>query len=123
MAGLKAEVEAMGNASGALDAAYEKMAATPQAELDRFNASWGELKLQLGEMATAFLPVIQLARATIESFNALPGPIKQLLAGAAAIAAFSLSARAAILALRNQWRSSLATWPPPQPPQALPPRA
>ncbi|PIA66364.1 phage tail tape measure protein [Ectopseudomonas toyotomiensis] len=101
MAGLKAEVEAMGNASGALDAAYEKMAATPQAELDRFNASWGELKLQLGEAATAFLPLVQGATEALNAFNALPSPIRNITAGLIFLVSSLLSMRAVILALRN----------------------
>ncbi len=101
MAGLKAEVEAMGNASGALDAAYAKMAATPQAELDRFNASWGELKLQLGEAATAFLPLVQGATEALNAFNGLPPLIRNITAGLIFLVSSLLSMRAVYLALRN----------------------
>ena len=40
-----------------------------QAELDKFNATWDELRLQLGEAATAFLPLVDGAREAIETFN------------------------------------------------------
>lgn len=108
MAGLKAEVEAMGNASGALDAAYAKMAATPQAELDRFNAAWGELKLQLGEAATAFLPVVQAGTELLTFFNGLPGPVRN---GAVIVLGFAtalVTIRSAIAALRNPYGLLLA---------------
>ncbi|MFI8744479.1 phage tail tape measure protein [Pseudomonas sp. NPDC077186] len=108
MAGLKAEVEAMGNASGALDAAYAKMANTPQAELDKFNATWGELKLQLGEAATAFLPLIELGRDAITTFNALPEPVRNLAAVLLAGAAATVAVRAAVLAVRNPFGLFLA---------------
>lgn len=101
MAGLKAEVQAMGDASGALDAAYAKMANTPQAELDRFNATWGELKLQLGEAATAFLPLVELGRDAITTFNQLPAPMRNLVAVLLAGAAATAALRAAVLAVRN----------------------
>lgn len=101
IAGLKAEVAAMDDASGALDAAYAKMAATPQAELDRFNAAWGELKLQLGEAATAFLPVVEFGRELLTLFNELPAPVQKLLASAIAIGAMGISLRTVYLALRN----------------------
>lgn len=108
MAGLKAEVEAMGNASGALDAAYAKMADTPQAELDRFNAAWGELKLQLGEAATAFLPVIQAGADFLKFFNELPAPVRN---GAAMVAGLALALStvgSAIRVLRNPFGLALA---------------
>jgi len=101
MAGLKAEVEAMGNASGALDAAYAKMAATPQAELDRFNATWGELKLQLGEAATAFLPLIEQTGNVLKGFNDLPPAMRNVIATGVALVAFAVSSRAAFIALRS----------------------
>lgn len=108
MAGLKAEVEAMGNASGALDAAYAKMADTPQAELDKFNAAWGELKLQLGEAATAFLPVIQAGADLLKFFNELPAPVRN---GAAMVAGLALALStvgSAIRVLRNPFGLALA---------------
>lgn len=108
MAGLKAEVEAMSNAGGALDAAYAKMAATPQAELDKFNAAWGELKLQLGEAATAFLPLIELGRDAVTTFNELPAPMRNLVAVLLAGAAATLAVRAAVLAVRNPFGLFLA---------------
>ncbi|TWC35052.1 TP901 family phage tail tape measure protein [Pseudomonas sp. SJZ079] len=108
MAGLKTEVVAMGDAGGSLDAAYAKMAATPQAELDRFNASWSELKLQLGEAATAFLPIVEMGRGALTAFNELPAPIRNVVAGLVAVVAASLSMRAAMLALRNPFGLVLA---------------
>ncbi|MFI8383359.1 phage tail tape measure protein [Pseudomonas sp. NPDC079086] len=101
MAGLKGQVVAMGDASGALDAAYAKMANTPQAELDKFNATWDEMRLQIGEAATAFLPLVDGAREAITIFNGLPGPVKNLAAGVIFLTGSLLALRAIYLALRN----------------------
>lgn len=101
MSGMRAEVEAMASAGGSLDQAYAKMAATPQAELDKLNAAWVEMKLQLGESAAAFLPVINWVTSLVAAFNDLPGPLKQSAAFLVAFTAFGLAARSAIVALRN----------------------
>ncbi len=101
MAGLKDQVTAMGDASGALDAAYAKMANTPQAELDKFNASWDELRLQLGESATAFLPIVEAGRDLLTQFNSLPDAAKQTLASILAVVAAGIALRTMYLALRN----------------------
>lgn len=98
---LRGEVEAMGNASGAMDAAYAKMSNTPQAELDRFNATWGEFKLQLGEAATAFLPVIEFGGDLLTTFNELPEPLQNAAAGMIALTAAGISLSGLILAIRN----------------------
>lgn len=101
MRAMRAEVEAMGNASGAMEAAYAKLADTPQAELDKFNATWDELRLQLGEAATAFLPIVEGARAAISTFNELPAPIRTFVAGLTTVVVATVTIRAALLALRN----------------------
>ena len=76
---MRAEVTAMGEAGGAMEAAYTKMADTPQAELDRFNASWREFKLQLGEAAEAFSPVLDAASKLLKFFSSLPEPVQMAL--------------------------------------------
>ncbi|MCY1276503.1 phage tail tape measure protein, core region [compost metagenome] len=101
IAAMRAEVEAMGNAGGAMEAAYTKMANTPQAELDKFNATWAELKLQLGEAATAFLPVIQLAGGALTAFNGLPEPVRNTVAAVVAFSAAATVMAGTIAALRN----------------------
>jgi TP901 family phage tail tape measure protein len=101
MAGLKGQVVAMSDASGALDAAYAKMANTPQAELDKFNASWDELRLQLGESATAFLPIVEAGRDLLTQFNSLPDAAKRTLASILAVVAAGVALRTMYLALRN----------------------
>ncbi|MDF3864895.1 phage tail tape measure protein [Pseudomonas denitrificans (nom. rej.)] len=69
---MRTEVTAMGEAGGSMEAAYQKMADTPQAELDRFNASWREFKLQLGEAAEAFAPVLDFGTKILALFGELP---------------------------------------------------
>lgn len=101
MAAMRAEVEAMGNASGAMEAAYAKMSNTPQAELDRFNATWEEFKLQLGEAAIAFLPLIEAAGGAIREFNELPAPIQTSIITIAALVAGGVALASTINALRN----------------------
>lgn len=73
---MRAEVTAMGEAGGSMEAAYSKMSNTPQAELDRFNASWREFKLQLGEAAEAFAPVLDFGTKILALFGELPKSIQ-----------------------------------------------
>lgn len=111
---LQDQVEAMGNAGGAMEAAYDKMRDTPQAELDQLTAVWGELKLQLGQAATALLPVVSVAADAVQAFNELPGPVRT---GAAALGAFviaGVSLTQMLLVLRNPFallRGHLSTVP------------
>ena len=101
---MRAEVEAMGDAGGSMESAYQKMADTPQADLDRFNAALAETKLQLGEAATAFLPIIELVGDMLTAFNGLPGPVRTTLAVLAASGALFASLGGAIRALRNPFQ-------------------
>lgn len=98
---MREEVTAMGGASGAMEAAYNKMANTPQAEIDRFNAALAETKLQLGEAATAFLPIVELGGDVLKLFNSLPGPMRTSIAILAATAVTALAVGSAVNALRN----------------------
>lgn len=98
---LNSEVAAMRGASGAMDAAYAKMSNTPQADIDRFNSTVGELKLQLGEASTAFLPIMNAVTAVIRSFNELPDPVRNAGAGLLALTVLTLSVGGAIRTLAN----------------------
>lgn len=98
---LNSEVEAMRGASGAMDAAYAKMSATPQADLDRFNSAVGELKLSLGEAATSLLPLVNALTGVIQSFNALPQSVKSGIATFAALLASFVALRTTLVALAN----------------------
>jgi TP901 family phage tail tape measure protein len=108
MRAMRAEVEAMGNASGAMEAAYAKLADTPQAELDKFNATWDEMRLQLGEAATAFLPVVAAGKELLQFFNELPTPVRSAIALTVGFAVALATARSAINALRNPYGLLLA---------------
>lgn len=98
---LNSEVAAMRGASGAMDAAYAKMSNTPQADLDRFNSAVGELKLSLGETATAFLPVVNGLTGVLQSFNALPQPVKSGIAMFVAFSAGLVALRTTLVSLAN----------------------
>lgn len=98
---LNSEVAAMRGASGAMDAAYAKMSNTPQADLDRFNSAVGELKLSLGETATAFLPVVNGLTGVLQSFNALPQPVKSSIAMFVAFSAGLVALRTTLVSLAN----------------------
>jgi len=98
---MRAEVSAMGEAGGSMEAAYQKMADTPQADLDRFNAALAETKLQLGEAATAFLPIIEMIGGALNAFNSLPAPMRTVLALMVATAAGAATIGSALRTLRN----------------------
>ena len=98
---LRAEVEAMGNAGGAMEAAYAKMSNTPQAELDKFNATWGEFKLQLGEAAQAFLPLISGAANALAAFNELPESVRNSIAVVVSLIAAGATLGSTLNLLRN----------------------
>ncbi|WP_374981155.1 phage tail tape measure protein [Pseudomonas solani] len=98
---LNSEVQAMRGASGAMDAAYAKMSGTPQADIDRFNAAVGELRLQLGEASTAFLPLVNGLAGVVRSFNELPDPVRNTGAALLALAVTTLSVGGAIRTLIN----------------------
>lgn len=108
MSAMRAEVEAMGSASGSMEAAYAKLADTPQAELDKFNATWDEMRLQLGEAATAFLPVVAAGKELLQFFNELPVPVRSAIALTVGFAVALATARSAINALRNPYGLFLA---------------
>jgi TP901 family phage tail tape measure protein len=111
---MRDEVTAMSGAGGSMEAAYKKMAATPQAELDRFNAALAETKLQLGEAATAFLPVIELGGSALKMFNELPGPLRTLIAVVATSVLGLATLGSAIRALRNPFQLFIGQLPAPQ---------
>lgn len=105
---MRAQVEAMRGAGGAMEEAYGKFASTPQAEIDKFNASWAELKLQLGEAATAFLPLVQAGTELLTFFNELPDPVRNVTVLVLGFGAAVVSIRTAINALRNPYALMLA---------------
>ncbi|MBD9499939.1 phage tail tape measure protein [Pseudomonas sp. PDM17] len=101
---MRDEVTAMGTAGGAMESAYDKMSSTPQADLDRFNAALAETKLQLGEAATAFLPVIEGVGGLLNGFNSLPAPLRTMIALVAATAIGAGTLGSALRALRNPFQ-------------------
>ncbi|OQR35917.1 phage tail tape measure protein [Pseudomonas sp. T] len=98
---MRAEVTAMGEAGGSMEAAYQKMADTPQADLDRFNSALAETKLQLGEAATAFLPFIEFAGDALKAFNNMPEPVRVSVAAMVAATVTAVALRSAITSLRS----------------------
>lgn len=71
-----AQVEQMEHAGGTTEKAYNKMKATPQAQIDLFKASVGDLQIAFGEAVAAGLPLVLMLTDMLNAFNALPGPIK-----------------------------------------------
>ncbi len=105
---MRAQVEAMRGAGGAMEEAYAKFADTPQAELDKFNASWSELKLALGEAATAFLPLVRAGTELLTLFNELPDSVRNISVMVLAAGTAFVTFRTAINALRNPYALLLA---------------
>ncbi|OBY93581.1 phage tail tape measure protein, partial [Pseudomonas sp. AU11447] len=98
---MRAEVTAMGEAGGSMESAYAKMADTPQAELDRFNASWREFKLQLGEVAESFAPLLDWASRALEIFGMLPEPVKAFLVATTGLVAVGFTAAKVFAAMKE----------------------
>ncbi|MDF3931399.1 phage tail tape measure protein [Pseudomonas citronellolis] len=98
---MRAEVTAMGEAGGSMEAAYQKMANTPQADMDRFNATLAETKLQLGEAAAAFLPVVEFGGDVLQLFNSLPGPLRTVFAVMVTGTVTAVALSSAVNSLRN----------------------
>lgn len=74
---LKDQVELASRASGDMQAAYERMAATPQARVDRFNASIKDLSFSLGEFVTNATGFIETLTRIANGFNGMGDKAKQ----------------------------------------------
>lgn len=98
---MRTEVTAMGEAGGAMEAAYAKMSDTPQAELDRFNASWREFKLQLGEAAEAFAPFLEVGTEILRLFGKLPESVQVTIIGLAGMSVAILAGAKVITAMKD----------------------
>lgn len=98
---MRAEVTAMGEAGGAMEAAYGKMSNTPQAEIDRFNASWREFKLQLGEAAEAFAPFLDVASEILKLFGKFPESVQVTIIGLVGFSAAILAGAKVAVAMKD----------------------
>lgn len=63
--------------AGQMQAAYERMAATPQAKIDRFNASVKDLSLSVGEFVTNNSGFIETLTKITNGFNGMGDKAKQ----------------------------------------------
>lgn len=70
---LRETVESTARASGAMQEAYVRMAATPQARIDRFNASLKDLSFTVGEFVTNSSGFVEAITRLVNAFNDL-GP-------------------------------------------------
>lgn len=71
------QVKLATTSAGQMREAYARMADTPQAKVDRFNASIKDLSLSVGEFVTSATPFIERITAVTNAFNSLPGKTKQ----------------------------------------------
>ncbi len=74
---LRDSVASAANSAGSMQAAYERMAATPQAKVDRFNASIKDLSLSVGEFVTSGSGFIEFLTGVANAFNAMGDKAKQ----------------------------------------------
>lgn len=92
---LRDEIGEVGKNAATMQEAYARMAATPQAEVDRFNASLKDLSISVGKAATSASDMIQTLTGWLNAFNALPAATKsnviEIVALTAAAGAFYLA--------------------------------
>lgn len=60
-----------------MQAAYATMAATPQAQVDRFNAALKDLSISIGQFVTSSTSIVQSLTGLLNSFNSLSPSTKQ----------------------------------------------
>lgn len=99
----------MDQAAGSTERAYDIMKDTPQAQMDRFNASLGELKLAFGEAVAAGLPVINLLTGLLNAFNSLPEGLRVSLVGLVAFGAGAKAVAVIVKGLRSSFAGFLGT--------------
>ncbi len=87
----------LGTAAGRAAANFEKFGDTPAQKMALFEAALKDLRISLGDVVTAFTPVLDLATGAVNAFNELPAPIR---AGTASLAAFAGVAGSLLLAAR-----------------------
>lgn len=74
---LRDEIGEMNKEAAAAEAAYAKMANTPQKRVDQFNAAIKDLSLSVGEFVTGATGFINTLADIVNSFNALPGSTRR----------------------------------------------
>jgi TP901 family phage tail tape measure protein len=74
---LRESVDNAVNSAGSMQAAYERMAATPQAKVDRFNASIRDLSLSVGEFVTSSSGFVETLTKLANGFNGMGEKAKQ----------------------------------------------
>lgn len=71
---------AMGNKAGATDAAVAKMMNTPAVSAARFRAAMADVQLSLGQVVTAFTPLLNALTGMLNLFNGLPPSARTVIA-------------------------------------------
>ncbi len=99
----------MDQAAGSTERAYDIMKDTPQAQMDRFNASLGELKLAFGEAVAAGLPIVNLLTGLLNAFNSLPEGLRVSLVGLIAFGAGAKAVAVIVKGLRASFGGFLGT--------------
>lgn len=81
-------MESMETKAGQTDAAFNKMAESPEMAARRFKSALGDMQISIGQAVTALAPLLEVVTDAINGFNDLPGPIKSTVAavGLAAVA-------------------------------------
>ncbi|WP_268797516.1 phage tail tape measure protein [Pseudomonas huanghezhanensis] len=105
------QVDRLNHAAGATEVAYNKMKATPEAQMQRFDAAMKDLQNTFGAAVAAGLPVVRLLTDLLNAFNSLPEPLRNgivstvALGVAAGTLSLAIKSAAAVFAL---FRGSLS---------------
>lgn len=97
MTQFETDLDGLGTAAGRAAANFDKFTDTPAHKMALYQAAMKDLRVSLGDVVTAFTPVLTGLTGLVNGFNELPGPIR---AGVAGLTAFAGVAGSLIVAAK-----------------------
>lgn len=85
-----ASLDNMAASAGAAQRAFEQIDDTPAQRLARFQAAWEGVQISLGNVVTAFAPVLEVLATVLNAITQLPGPVQTVVVGLGALAGAAL---------------------------------
>lgn len=93
------DLDNLGTAAGRVAANFDKFSDTPAQKMALYQAAMKDLRVSLGDVVTAFTPVLTGLTGLVNGFNELPGPIRTGIAGLGTFAGMAGSLTVAVKAL------------------------